>query len=522
VRSVHRQKTTLRLFAHNAGFDLRCVDAFRQIPLWYPKIKLACLKAPPVIIDCSRPGYRIICLDTMNWWRERLAKLGERLRLPKLDMPLPDAPPEIWDAYCRRDVEILMETVKRWIGFLLAEDLGSFKPTLAGQSLSAFRHRFMKTRILLDRDDQGLRLARTAYHGGRVECFRIGEIPPPVHHLDINSMYPAVMAGEKYPVHFAFSRGETSISQLEQMLSRYSIIARATIKTETPCYCMVKDTKSFYPVGTFETVLTTPELIRALSEGSIVKVHEATGWRSAPVFKPFVDYFYAKRMEARASGDSLGDWLFKILMNSLYGKFGQHGIRSTVVGYCPTDEVGVEEYINVDTGERGQIVKVFGQRRLEIEAGESRMSHPAIAAHVTAYARMALWDLIERAGRSETYYCDTDSLFVSPLGYERLQKDIAPDALGALKDVGKYDRVVLFGAKDYLIGDKRTLKGVRSAAKQLAPGVFEQERWIGLTGALRLGIVDAPLIASTTKTLKRVYDKGEVDLAGRVTPWRLG
>ena len=521
LKKLHAPKTALYTFAHNAGFDLRCVDAFRFIPRLYPALKLCCLDAPPLIIDCRKDTRRLICLDTLNWWKTSLSELGKRIGLCKLETPDLSAPRALWDAYCRRDVEVIMETVKRWIDFLLREDMGSFKQTLASQALQAYRHRFMPCKILLDRDPVGLKLSRAAYHGGRVECFRLGELPSPIHYLDVNAMYPAVMARNEYPVRFCFSRGPTTLAHLEFIVKKFAVIASVRIKTDNPAYPVIRDGRLLFPVGEFDAVLTTPELIRALSRGEILSVSEMAVWHSDRIFEMFVSELWGKRRAANHHNDPVNSWLFKIMANSLYGKFGQHGYREIDLGPCDPSETLVSDYLNVDSGERGQVRHVFGRKILSVKSGEARNAFPAIAAHVTAYARLELWRLIEAAGAGEVFYCDTDSLFVSHRGFVCLREEIDNDALGKLKKVAAYERVVLYGPKDYQAGSQRILKGVRANAQEISPAVYRQEMFVGLRGALRLGVVDAPIIRMVEKTLAREYKKGEVSVTGEVSSYRI-
>ena len=45
----------------------------------------------------------------------------------------------------------------------------------------------------------------------------------------------------------------------------------------------------------------------------------------APIFKAYIEYFYNRRLQAKADGNEAGSYMFKLMMNALYGKFGQNG-----------------------------------------------------------------------------------------------------------------------------------------------------------------------------------------------------
>ncbi|KKL56811.1 hypothetical protein LCGC14_2241700 [marine sediment metagenome] len=153
--------------------------------------------------------------------------------------------------------------------------------------------------------------------------------------------------------------------------------------------------------------------------------------------------------------------------------------------------------------------------------GESRDSHPAIAAHVTAHGRMALWGWIQRAGRSHVHYVDTDSLLVDAVGAERLAPFVDPNALGKLKCEGVFSDGHIYGLKDYRIGDTVRTKGVRPQARWTDANTVEQEHWSTLVGLLRKGDLSAPIVEQRVKHLRRVYTKGCVQSDGSISPLRL-
>ncbi len=139
--------------------------------------------------------------------------------------------------------------------------------------------------------------------------------------------------------------------------------------------------------------------------------------------------------------------------------------------------------------------------------GEARDSFPAIAAHVTAYARLLLWKLIKRAGLEHVLYCDTDSLFVDTTGASNLRSWVKPTQLGKLKHIGSWPWITIHGLKDYEYPGHVVRKGVRASAVQIAPNTFQQVQWSSLKGLLNTGDITAPSRKTITKVLKREYKK---------------
>ena len=151
--------------------------------------------------------------------------------------------------------------------------------------------------------------------------------------------------------------------------------------------------------------------------------------------------------------------------------------------------------------------------------GESFDSFPAIAAHVTAYARMYLWQLMQQAGYGNYFYCDTDSLIVNEVGLCNLQNKRSEVLLGGLKIDSVGSAVQLRGLKDYSFGVKDVVKGVTKNAVKLREGVFRQEQWPSFRGLLRSDDPNVYIVGSTVKHLTREYAKGDVMPDGVVVPF---
>ena len=53
-----------------------------------------------------------------------------------------------------------------------------------------------------------------------------------------------------------------------------------------------------------------------------LRIGRAILYQGKYLYKHFIESFYEKRLQAKADGDAVGDNIFKIMMNSLYGKTG--------------------------------------------------------------------------------------------------------------------------------------------------------------------------------------------------------
>jgi hypothetical protein len=131
---------------------------------------------------------------------------------------------------------------------------------------------------------------------------------------------------------------------------------------------------------------------------------------------------------------------------------------------------------------------------------------------------MYLVELIEIAGWDNVLYCDTDSLFVTQLGYDNLLKSgmINGSELGKLK-VEKFGKVVIKGCKDYIFNEEIKIKGVKKDAEMLADGLFKQKHFLTRHTKYRLGIPDGVVIVKDIiKKMSRNYTKGTLSTDGLV------
>jgi hypothetical protein len=281
---------------------------------------------------------------------------------------------------------------------------------------------------------------------------------------------------------------------------------------------MLRKHKLCFPVGQFDAYLSSPELIYALDHGYIRNVHSAAIYERAPIFRRFVADLYQKKQQAAMRGALIERDHWKLILNCLYGKFGQNGRHYWLYDDKPCVHFPTTFDVNLVTGEVTYF-KYFGEYVLaRTDEPESRHSHPAIAAHITAEARMVLWALIREVTTEHYFYSDTDAIFTSQAGFEKLRHRIDDTRLGYLKHVKTYEDVVINGAKDYICDGERTLKGIRHDAEQLDETTFKQVRWFRLAGLSKASSLDMPLTTLITKTLRRTYSKGVILPSGFVRP----
>lgn len=501
---------------HNIAFDLMVLrfDHFLTDLGWEPVKVIMPEPSGPFMIRYKRDGAVLILANLANWWGMRpLRSIGAVVGMSKGDCD-PTLPRyrhglclDELGSYCARDALVVLRALQMWIKFCVDHDLGTFAPTQAGQALNAYRHRFMGHPIFQHARTKVLSLEREAYLGARTEAFRIGSFRGSFHVVDVNSLYPYVMREYQYPARLRGFLKKVTVDELQEIMADSLVVARCDFDVSGEMGRVVPhrwDDRLVYPVGRFTSTLTTPEIDLAVRRGVLTAVRDVAVYEPSPLFTSYVDTFYSLRMSYRASDNLVWYEIVKVFLNSLYGKFGQYNyewVDSDVS--LPT---GVHVINSNVSRETYRSLGGVTMRRSDTRS-EGVTSNPAIAAHVTAYARRHITLLRETAGVGHVWYMDTDSLFVDDEGLARLELS---DDLGGLKLECSAGALVVRGLKDYEIGPKRRVKGIRANAR-VSGGAATQVQFRGIAGAMRAGEPGVARIGVTTRKLSRKYSKGTIE-----------
>jgi len=516
------KKQVTYVIAHNWGFDSLILDLHDELA----RRGWSCLKYIHDnmlnIYKYRRETSTIVFLDNVNYFKMSLAALGDAIGSPKLDMPGDYDDPDAWLHYCENDVKIMVDTWAAWLKYIDESDLGNFSFTISGQAMNAFRHRFMTQPIFIHANDKLVDLERDGYFGGRSECFFIGDLPEfHFYMVDVNSMYPWVMANKRLPVKAIGHYKDMRLGRAQECLRQYGMMARCRVQARQPRYPYRKNGKLLFPVGEFETVLTTPELVTGIMYGDVKSIGECAVYELSHIFYNYVYHFYNERLNFTRAKDTVKAFLCKLFLNSLYGKFAQKSPKwETVAVDDPGENRTWTEYNTRDRKNHTYRV-INGTVEEQVGKYEGRDSFVAIAAHITAHARAKLWELRGIAGPANVYYVDTDSLIVNRAGLVNLHDYINDGALGMLKVEREAEKCTIRNVKDYKFGEYSRIKGVKKDAVELAPGVYEQKEFEGPRQALKQGYSGEVHIKTVVKTVNSRYDKGLITPSGWTEPFRL-
>ena len=526
------------IYGHNVGYDVNVVHAIDVLVVKLGYVVTSVFDKGSYILKLQKqitPKRKktITFLSTGNYFPGKLANIAKTFGFPeKKEFDFTKGTFLEAIPYCKRDVEICRVAMEGFRKLLTDYDLGPMRPTIAGQAFATFCYKFMDPDkpIFIHDHEKATTLERKSYHGGRVECFRIGHFTGDFYKLDVNSMYPAAMISKKFPTKLKFYRKRCTVNQLKDFIKKgFGVIADVRIKESTtePHIPYQGKTKLIFPGGEFNVTLATPEIIYCLNKNIVLEVNEISVYEMHTIFKNYVEFFYTRRDEAKAKKDGMLSNMFKLFLNSLYGKFGQKSNNWVLVGQCDPTLYRIETECRTD-GTRKEVKYLGGSIFEHEKTTEAYNAFCAIASHVTSYARQMLAGYMEIAGRENIYYCDTDSLFTNKIAYEKILASggIDSNIIGKLKLEEQHKNMSLFGAKDYNLDGKITLKGIGkndAIASNIKTKQIEYHclQWPKQSGLLRKGGYKKYANITIVKHLARIYKGGELQKDGTVRPYIL-
>jgi hypothetical protein len=522
IDSAIPARSSMYLYAHNAQFDTQAGDLIRGLRSVGWTLGFLITEPHKFMMSWRKGSRKLWLLDSANLFPISLATLAKSLGLEKGHVDFDTVSDPILAEYCQQDVAILVEALRQWAGFVKAQDLGKFSLTLASQAFAAYRHRFMPAQIYIHTRRPVVDIERLSYFGGRVECLRIGELPEqPYYMLDVNSLYPYVMQAGEFPCKYFGIYVRPSVSALQRYVRDYTVCAEVRVETSLPLVPYRTKKDLLWPIGDFATTLIGDELVEALRCGIVREVERAVTYERAPLFREYVQELYAKRRLFESQDNPAFGFFCKLLLNSLYGKFGQRSRGWQKLGTCDPERIEFTRWLDAD--HKSYSVRYLGGIcEALMDLGNSRNSFVAIAASVSAAARMHLWRLMQAVPEGHLYYVDTDSLLVDQAGLEALRGEISETGeLGKLKVQATADHVIIRGPKSYIFGETVKQKGIPANAVQTGPDTWEYLQWQSLTGAVHAGVVDEVQQRKIVKQLSSHYRKGHVNEAGWVSPFVL-
>lgn len=326
--------------------------------------------------------------------------------------------------------------------------------------------------------------------------------------LDVNSLYPSVMMYEKLPFGDPlFFNGQYEKDLLYPLyIQTFSCIFK--VKENKIPTIQIKNNLSFIPNeyikssdGDIVTLtLTNIDLELFFEHYDVWEITYHSGWKFKGIkglFTEYINYWSTQKINAKKNKNDALYRISKLMLNSLYGKFG---LNPDVRGKYP--------YLNEDG-----IVK-YGMYEQEQRDG----IYIPIASFITSYARKKTITTsqtikeytLNKYGTDLYVYSDTDSIHLLEIDEKELENiiDIDDYRLGAWKLESKFKRGKYIRQKCYIeLGYDDVLNvTVAGLPKKLAPLVNFNNFNVGFTTEN----IDKKELEKTGKKLTFKHVKGGV------------
>lgn len=396
---------------------------------------------------------------------------------------------------------------------------GQMQMTLASSAMQLFRRGFLKADIGTAEEINCK--SRESYIASRVED--IGERCGEANYYDINSSFPYAMT-KPCPGEYLGSTSKLPDSGL--------FLARCKVKAPNvhlPPLPYKAGGRVFFPTGEWEGWFSNVDLELLQREGGKISfVSEVLKFAPFDDLAEYATNLYDRRRKATGVFEKQ---TYKLLLNSLYGKFGE-GSEKQSIHVMPTREKLTA--LN-ELAERvpGSVEEYFPGVWAQTVSVPVPHMHVPIAAHITALARMRLYDCLIAC--DEVFYCDTDSIVTTdtlPTGEElgelKLEYRLKQGRFYAPKlydlDTGK-GRVLR--AKGFSIGKKNkdgsaTAESLQRFEKLAGGDVIEVRRMGRVKEMMRRGITQ-PYEGLVKKRLKTDGIKKRFHYPdGYTRPWSVG
>lgn len=502
------------IFAHNAEFDLLTI--YGNI---YKNLDSKAVFNGKFIMANNN---NITFADSLNIYPASVAKIGSIIGKNKIDNTKISSEgltksniTELDIEYCYRDCDIIFEALNK-----IFDMIGQIKITISSISLYDFRINYLKKSLFVH---PNVDYFFESYFGGRTEAFKIGVTVSKCY--DINSLYPSVMYDMYFP-NPENLKHETRIDNkyLNYLLKNREGMVKLTLKHKKHYFGFIpfRDKKLLFPNGTFTTSINFNELRFALKHKVIEIINIDYVVHGERIYTPFHDFIKDKYTLRKNSTNELMKFIYKLLMNSLYGRFAMR-IKHTSEYF---NEIPVEQIEDLENLDKFYELKMFSAERedcfLITENEKMKVSFTAIplfSSYITSEARIKLLGGMLDNIKNRISYCDTDSIFCekhfigkmsNELGDWKLEDKLVTEVRG-LKNYSYID-------SDKMMHD--VIKGVSRNSKKISANQYEKLSYLKTKESLRRN-KESGSKKLQTKTLTHVYDKRLILKTGQTKPLML-
>jgi hypothetical protein len=375
------------------------------------------------------------------------------------------------ERYCKRDCFLLFFAIFKLKNIVEVKyNIKNFL-TIPGLSIKIFKSFYNQSNFLENKKlsffDEGY------YFGGHTEKFFEGTYHFKNHGLnyfDVNSLYPFIMRDIEIN-QTKFKMIKPTLKNLFKLIYNdeiFFIDCKIEIKHDNFRVIPVQfEQSNYYPKGIFECKISN-HTVKFLLKHKHFYLKEIYGLVAheknikEKIFFNYVNDFYKLRKE-----DKQNDLIYKLLLNSLYGKFGQNEVQTKTI----LNPESVEGFSNFTQFNENLICSKDEKAKYRID-----YLRKDIAGMITEKARLYMAENRIKCFKRglKTYYQDTDSLIVNG----NFQNDYVLKELQNDKELGKFKKenkkvcndCYIIGLKVYRLDENLS---ARKGIKNIKPGDYK-------------------------------------------------
>jgi DNA polymerase elongation subunit (family B) len=349
-------------------------------------------------------------------------------------------------SYCEDDCISLYQVLIKFRNLIYSNFgvLIDFNPTTPSVAFSIFKSGYLTKETIQCIDGGVDKFIRKSYTGGSTDMI----IPLPekdelVYVYDVNSFYPSQMAKHTFPagkvIHF------NNLDEVQGGIWFAKVIVTSLKDLEIPYLQIHHKGRTISPLGTFEMTISSVEYYNALKNNDYsFKIIEGYYFENERyIFKTYVEELYKLRLNYDKSHPM--NYIAKLLMNSLYGRFGMKLEGSQVMF---ADDKKISKLKGKATISKIEpIIRDINLIELEVEELLGLEVNVAIASYITSLSRVALYRYKKYCidNGIKIFYFDTDSIFTN----KPLPEQFISNKLGDLKLEYIFKKSIFLAPKMY-------------------------------------------------------------------------
>lgn len=388
-----------------------------------------------ISIKFSSPKCKVEFIDSYNMLPSSLEKLIETFNIKHKKIEIDFTKRYKYSnkklhEHLENDCFALYEIIKK-----LYEKENKVKLTIASQAMNNFKEKFFNGYIWQSNNKFDLHFRKNYYRGGRVEVYKgYGEN---LYYYDFNSLYPYVMTfpmpkGSPIKTN-KYHKNKIGYYKIKLLSDTNFLISPLIKKTSIGNYYINGNKNDiFYVMNTDLQILERHKYKFKVLSGYYFK-------ESEKLFNNYVNHYYNIKSHAK---DETERYIAKLMLNSLYGKFGQK-LRGEKL-----------EVFSKENLKKGKILDYEHELILVDRDLHVKFKGIHIACYITSLARYILFSEMERIGFNNIWYCDTDSIITN----KKLQTS---KQIGKLKLEHKIKEGVFLLGKTYGFIDNKNKRHVK-------------------------------------------------------------